>query len=520
MNIVSCLAPQRIVNPYTKKVQVVPCGKCTACLGARSMRWVSRLEQESYCWKYTLFFTLTYANEYLPLLHFDQNRNFLVSRDVSHLPKGDIRIIDVNEHLSSCEDKEREYVWLCKRDAIPYLSVYDIQCFLKRLRKNCKRYVVNHNQQLIYSKDDAQIRYFICGEYGPTTYRPHYHGLLFFNSPFQASYIQEMLHKSWPFGYIDASFVETSASSYVASYVNSFSSLPEIYRRKGLRPFSVCSRCPPLGTLIHDSETLREIVVTASPEFVLLNRKKSTFDNVPLWRYYQNRLFPKLSRFDDLSHTSRIKLYRYAENFSTFDEFYKHFAQEINVPYYAKKYFRTLMDGRDTSVDSRSFASPLSASFGPIYRWYTISHLVIQQAKIFHLSVDDYVTNIERYYYNVEQLKLKHQYDYEEKLITSIGSVSPLAGLDADFLKSLFDASFEDLDLTEIEYLRSYGIDLDKFFSDDLSVRYSYQSSLLPENTWDYHVLKVNSDEYINKKSRTKRKNDYLLANGLEDLTY
>ena len=59
-----------------------------------------------------------------------------------------------------------------------YVNKVDVQKFLKRLR----RLIIYDKENLLSSipVENRKFRYFICSEYGPKTFRAHYHGLLFF----------------------------------------------------------------------------------------------------------------------------------------------------------------------------------------------------------------------------------------------------------------------------------------------------------------------------------------------------
>lgn len=52
---------------------------------------------------------------------------------------------------------------------LSYTSKRDAQLFLKRVRKNLSKY------------SDEKIRYYIVSEYGPKTFRAHYHVLFFYD---------------------------------------------------------------------------------------------------------------------------------------------------------------------------------------------------------------------------------------------------------------------------------------------------------------------------------------------------
>lgn len=106
---------------------IIPCGKCIGCRLEYSRQWANRCMLELQYHKSAYFVTLTYDDYHIP---------------VSHYPDK-----DTGEALESFT--------LCKRD---------LQLFLKRLR---------------FKFSDQNIRYFACGEYGPSTFRPHYHIILF-----------------------------------------------------------------------------------------------------------------------------------------------------------------------------------------------------------------------------------------------------------------------------------------------------------------------------------------------------
>ncbi|AXH78130.1 MAG: replication initiator protein [Microviridae sp.] len=86
----------------------------------------------------------------------------------------------------------------------------DMQLFFKRLRKI------------------QPIRYFMCGEYGETYSRPHYHAILFglqlndlkvySENHGNTLYESPMLTKVWGLGHINVGRVTVESANYVASY--------------------------------------------------------------------------------------------------------------------------------------------------------------------------------------------------------------------------------------------------------------------------------------------------------------
>lgn len=73
----------------------------------------------------------------------------------------------------------------------------DIQKYLKRLRKEI-----------------GQFRYFVVGEYGDQSWRPHYHLALFGVSPLMAYYLKE----KWGKGQIHIGEISEQSAEYIAGY--------------------------------------------------------------------------------------------------------------------------------------------------------------------------------------------------------------------------------------------------------------------------------------------------------------
>lgn len=137
--------------------------------------------------------------------------------------------------LSIIDDGKNVFPVVCKKD---------VQLFLKRLRKKW------------YGSKSGDLRYFIVSEYGPTTYRPHYHGILF-NVP--NCDLVTTLEKVWNMGFVSVSPVTDERVSYCAKYCCCTALLPDyltqyafkhelicghVYHRKfyPYKPFMMCSK--------------------------------------------------------------------------------------------------------------------------------------------------------------------------------------------------------------------------------------------------------------------------------------
>lgn len=160
-----CISPLSIPRPNGSGQRdriTVPCGKCLPCLSNKRQDWVLRLKQELKVSKSAKFVTLTYEDKFTP----------------------------VNE------------------DGILTLRKSDVQLYLKRLRKVLP---------------GEKIRYFVCGEYGPQTCRPHYHGL-FFNMPVDRV---DLFDLKWKKGFVKIGSVTDQSIQYVTKYVLTKSEFPE-----------------------------------------------------------------------------------------------------------------------------------------------------------------------------------------------------------------------------------------------------------------------------------------------------
>lgn len=147
----------------------VPCGGCVGCRIDRSRQWTIRLLHESRLHDLKCFLTLTY--------------------DDLHLPK------------DGSLDKSHP------------------QAFLKRLRR-----------RHAYHNDGSKLRYFLVGEYGDTTDRPHYHMILFGcdfsdkrphskGSQGDQLYVSKLLDEIWGLGNCYIGSVTEQSCGYVSRYI-------------------------------------------------------------------------------------------------------------------------------------------------------------------------------------------------------------------------------------------------------------------------------------------------------------
>ena len=275
-----------ITNRYTGARIAVDCGQCDYCIHKRAKKASMRVKTAGSAFKYSYFVTLTYDNANLPLmyckvLHSEYEDAVGISGDIhfgneyhNYVPVSDYQCDDNSalRHIFFEQvqgtvpfDRElKEYVpvkdnWFLSMDAIrsfihktqaldktdypvseqygrdnliPFLNYVDVQNYIKRLRKHLFKKLGSYET----------LHFYAVGEYGPVHFRPHFHLLLFSNSSEVAKVLRECHDKSWKLGRSDFQHSAGGAASYVASYVNSLSAAPLLYRScRSFRPKSRAS---------------------------------------------------------------------------------------------------------------------------------------------------------------------------------------------------------------------------------------------------------------------------------------
>lgn len=327
-----CQNPRTVVNKYSHEPVVTSCGSCPSCILRRSGIQTNLLTTYSTQFRYVYFVTLTYAPHFLPTLEVsvvetctDDIADVSVVPDINHLDASDpntylfgfrsvSRSASVKLKNSTVErtfkdpsvkfslpmtpkaflsivNKIKHYI----PNRIPYICNRDLDLFLKRLRS--------------YYPDE-KIRYYAVSEYGPTSYRPHWHLLLFSNSERFSETVLENVSKAWSYGRCDASLSRGFAAPYVASYVNSFVALPDFYTQmpKVVRPKSFHSIGFTESALFPRKVRITEIDEVADKclDGVRVERDGYFRTIKPSWPYLL-RLFP---RFSDSIRKSPSDIYQ------------------------------------------------------------------------------------------------------------------------------------------------------------------------------------------------------------------
>ena len=325
MHLMSCEHPVRVYNKYIDKYLFVPCGKCNSCLNRKAMYWTNQCEKERRNSMFTMFVTLTYDELSLPVYNvtggfdfLDEVEDGLKRKQIHYLQSTrlhDVECMAYDPEKLFDEDADKELFFdFIKGRGIPYASKSDIQLFHKRLNKWFFENVTHKFKN---------FRYFIVSELGNTGLRPHFHALYFINDSEVARRFYEGLLACWKFGIIDCQYVENSACSYVAQYINKLHDLPSFYKAKQIRPFFLCSRSPIIGNVCECTQTDEEIFNSGTVQTFSYNRKDSRLVLSEIDKSTENRLYPKCSCFSQISYSLRVELYSISSRFvaSRFEEF-------------------------------------------------------------------------------------------------------------------------------------------------------------------------------------------------------
>lgn len=237
----------KCISPYTKQGQAFGCGQCLPCRLSKRRIWKTRILLEAAQYTENSFVTLTYEDKNLPGTH----------------------------------------------DGLPNLVPRELRLFLGRLRE----------------KLPTKIRFFAVGEYGPKTFRPHFHiGIFNFQNCGRGQTRQnlrgrcmwsgccpqcELVGNTWGKGDIEIRSLGTEKCEYLARYVTKKMTSKEDARLLGRHPeFSRQSRRPGVGfpgvaalaKAISDHVDSKSLVDVPS----IINQGKN--NPLPLGRYIRNKL--------------------------------------------------------------------------------------------------------------------------------------------------------------------------------------------------------------------------------------
>lgn len=218
-----CITPIMLKKETVKQavsdtyfMQKVPCGKCVECKKQRVNSWYVRLMSEMKQCSSAHFVTMTYDDDC-----------------ITHSDNG-----------------------------LPNLDYKDVQKFFKRLRK----------------KQEEKIKYFLVGEYGSKTGRPHYHAIIF-NVNNTSNILEE-----WKYGFVHIGNVTDASIYYTLKYALKKTFQP--YNENDDRKPEKALMSKGLGLNYLTPDMVKHFKEDVSRPVTFLGNKK-----LPLPRYYRDKLF-------------------------------------------------------------------------------------------------------------------------------------------------------------------------------------------------------------------------------------
>lgn len=246
-------------KPFMAGVLPFGCGQCLPCRINRRRLWTHRIMLESLKHGQSCFVTLTYSPDKIPLGN--------------------------------------------------SLRPADTQLWLKRVRK------------AVGSK--MKIRYFLVGEYGDHTQRPHYHVALFG----LGMESRLLLHEKWSNGHIFVGDLTKDSAQYIAGYVTKKMTSKSDERLKGRYPeFARMSLRPGIGASamkdvaeVLTSEAGCNAILSKGdvPDVLQHGRKK-----FPLGRYLRHKLREEVGLNEEICKENQVRRFSY-EMRTVFEEAFK-----------------------------------------------------------------------------------------------------------------------------------------------------------------------------------------------------
>lgn len=219
-----CDAPYYVL-PKSGSIEKVPvgCGRCAVCKRKRVNGWVFRMMKENERSTNAHFITLTYDTDHVPL----------------------------------------------SGNKFPTLVKSHFQDYMKRLRKLCP---------------DNHLKYYACGEYGETNFRPHFHAIIF-NCPESKFYADAWSLNGIQFGRVHVGSVTSDSVAYCMKYIDKADFKRRHYRDDRNPEFALMSKG--LGSNFLTDNMINYFRSDLSRLYII---KEGGF-KIGLPRYYRAKIF-------------------------------------------------------------------------------------------------------------------------------------------------------------------------------------------------------------------------------------
>lgn len=549
-----CHNPKRLVLD-DGRVVYVPCGHCKSCLQNKELRYVDWISKECQLHKYSLFVTMTYDNDHVPYytqcsledvqnedaILDDASMTMVVDKGLCYKSNRDDAPyfsavgLDYNTYEKSklgIGNWHNEQALVTTdadgHDVFPYVCKSDIQKFIKKLRQKILRKYGEKTQekdtQGHYKRvlaDEFKIRYFIASEYGPCTYRPHYHGIIWFDSEELLQDIDEILYSSWQKCDKDnfsVELVNSSAPQYVAKYVSGYVDLPKVLGTKLTKPFNVHSKSTDSSIDYFDFEKVQEIISEPYMEYPVRENGKDApvLRTIPL--EVLNRYFPKCKGYSESSITRKLSVYgQFRDIEERTGERYQDVLKKNGIKIYKTyttddEYYRIAFIDNDSNYRiSRRYAinqediNPQDIKAAKAcYKW----------CQHFGITTREYVLLLDNIYHKRAMYNLRSYFEQQSLFMeNNIHS--------KDFTPLQYLVSFDMDILNEFPNINKFGLEDSlknklKPFGIDPNTLYDERGRLDNEKIWQLHysnspvysITKKRLEDYYDNSQKHKKYND------------
>lgn len=233
-----CQSPLVIYNKYNSSLYEVPCRYCLDCLIDRSKRYSRMLLSYKKHGYLQLFVTLTYSNSFVPYIRLSDLSAFFEDGAVPYVYRDD----DVYTFKSHGKWKIKHY-GLTKSffrfperlvssdvDSLPHLVKYHRKGCAPVMFNDRVGVLLNHDVQRLFKslRHHYDFTYYVVGEYGENTFRPHWHILFYLPVGSDLNAFRSLVVRYWKYCPVaNMRFIKTIAvERYISMYVTKVSKLP------------------------------------------------------------------------------------------------------------------------------------------------------------------------------------------------------------------------------------------------------------------------------------------------------
>ena len=303
-----CYSPVRVFR--NGEFNYFPCGRCPACRLDKANDLSLRLANDLETFPFNIFFTLTYSNEYIPKCYlgnvdvdfFFYSNHFCNYRfnGVRNVRRQDNIFFYFNEDMQIPKIKN-----FPRSDVFAYSSKNDVILWLKLLKQSIYN---EFKERKDFTRKSYGFRHFIISEYGPTTFRPHLHGIISTWNKEVAEYLLRFaMYQNWQMcdkALFDeyTHLCDSGAASYVTQYLNCFADIPKAIKFAGAFPFRLSSKSPSVGFSSFDPKEIFENIFAGVNEYSKTVSRCETKYVFPYPSEYMHRLFPKCREYSLLSY--------------------------------------------------------------------------------------------------------------------------------------------------------------------------------------------------------------------------